>query len=53
MKSNKRNEIEKLIDKAADKNTTSLEALQYSQAACNCANAVMALQNMEIGPPNH
>jgi hypothetical protein len=38
----KKRQVEELIDKAA-KATSSLEALQYSQAACNAANAMCAL----------
>lgn len=46
MKELKKNEIEKLIDKAANAKE-SHDALHFSQAACNCANAVMCLLNSE------
>jgi hypothetical protein len=38
----KSKQVEELIDKAA-KATNSVEALQFSQAACNAANALCAL----------
>lgn len=39
---NKSNQVEALIDKAAGAKSA-LEALQYSQAACNAANAMCAV----------
>lgn len=42
----KRTEIESLIDKAS-KTASADEALKFSQAACNAANAMCALQTAE------
>lgn len=38
--------VELLIEKAANTDD-SVEALQFSQAACNAANAMAQLQNVE------
>ena len=38
---------EDLIQRAAGKSITAIEALQFSQAACNVANAMAQLQNIE------
>lgn len=46
MSNTKRTEIEALIEKAA-KAGKSEDALRYSQAACNAANAMCALQVVE------
>ena len=40
--------IHKLISKAADRGGSSLEAMQYSQAALNAANALGMIINVEI-----
>lgn len=42
----KRSEVETMIDKAA-KADKSDDALKFSQAACNAANALCALQTAE------
>ncbi len=39
----KSSEVETLIDKAA-KASNAVDALQFSQAACNAANALVALE---------
>ncbi len=39
----KRKEVETLIDKAANA-VTSMDALRFSQAACNVANAMCAMK---------
>lgn len=44
---NKRAEIEQLVDKAA-KADDSGDAMRFSQAACNAANAMITLLNSEI-----
>lgn len=44
----KTNEIEVLIDKAA-KSVKSEDALRFSQAACNAANAMYSVSCVEIG----
>ena len=41
MTTDTKNNVEKLIDKAAGA-TTSEDAMRYSQAACNAANALCA-----------
>lgn len=43
---NKRKQIESLIDKAAEAHA-SKDALCFSQAACNAANAMISLGNAE------
>ncbi len=43
----KRKEVEMLIDKAV-KTPMSVEALQFSQAACNAANAMACVVNTEL-----
>jgi hypothetical protein len=47
MSKNKREEIESLIDKAA-KAEKSEDALRFSQAACNAANAACCMVNTEL-----
>ena len=44
----KRTEVETLIDKAA-KAERSEDAMRFSQAACNAANALCALKVVETG----
>jgi hypothetical protein len=51
MPNDKRKEVEALIDKAA-KAEKSEEALKFSQAACNAANAMCAIKTAEH-MPNH
>lgn len=46
MSNTKRDEIEKLIDKAAASDDSG-DAIRFSQAAANCANAVCALKDAE------
>lgn len=46
MSTNKQKEVEALIDKAAKANE-SCDALRFSQAACNAANAIHALNELE------
>jgi hypothetical protein len=48
---NKDEEIEKLIDKASKSNDSN-DALKFSQAACNAANAVMCMINAKIAEAN-
>ena len=48
---NKRTEIESLIDKAA-KADKSEDALRFSQAACNAANAAACAVNTEMMQQN-
>jgi hypothetical protein len=45
---NKRKEIELLIDKAAQTHD-SQDALRFSQAACNVANAMRCVVETELG----
>jgi hypothetical protein len=47
---NKREEVESLIDKAATA-SKSEDALRFSQAACNAANALCALTAAEGSLP--
>ena len=51
MMNDKNKEIEVLIDKAA-KSEKSDDALRFSQAACNAANAVMCAVNTEQARKN-
>lgn len=44
------NELVKSLIKKAESATTSLEALQYSQAAVNAANALFALKSKDAQP---
>ena len=46
MSNDKRNEIEQLIDKAAKVNDSS-DALRFSQAACNAAQAMRCVADTE------
>jgi hypothetical protein len=46
MKDDKRKEVEGLIDKAA-KAEKSEDALRFSQAACNSANAMCAIKTAQ------
>jgi hypothetical protein len=39
--------VEVLIKKATENRSGSIEALQYTQAACNAANAMAQLQSIE------
>lgn len=43
MDKSKREKVEELIDKAADANDSG-DALRFSQAACNAANALCAME---------
>jgi hypothetical protein len=47
----KRKEIESLIDKAAACEKSE-DALRFSQAACNAANAMFAVKNATVQPPS-
>jgi hypothetical protein len=42
----KRSEVEKLIDKAAEAEKSE-DALRFSQAACNAANAMCAIKTAQ------
>ena len=47
----KTNEIETLIDKAAHADKSE-DALRFSQAACNAANAICAVKTAAAGWPS-
>ena len=46
-----RNEIESLITKAVQSHD-SADALRFTQAACNAANAILTLANIEANNKN-
>jgi hypothetical protein len=52
MENNKRKEIEAIIDKAV-KSDDSQDALRFSQAACNAANAKITVKNTEQWNSRH